>query len=312
MSLEQDALLAAVREAPLDDLPRLALSDWCMEQPDEALRARGELIQLSVRAAVLPVGDPGRTAMAARARALRAAHERAWLGGLAPLLTGWDFERGMLLARVGPGSLRGGGLRGLARLPAWAWVIGLQGVLLTPPDVRALGASPALAGPAALDLGDCDLGPAGVRALAKALGRGCPASLKLGYTRCGDEGAAALAAAACLARLTVLELCNNGIGPAGAAALARSPCLGRLGLLDLSRNPLGDEGGRALAHPTHLPALRHLLLRGCGIGDRGGAAFADGARLAGLQTLDLRDNHFNRATRRELAARFGPRVQLAA
>ena len=40
MTPEIQSLLAAIREAPTDDLPRLALSDWCMEQPDPAMQAR--------------------------------------------------------------------------------------------------------------------------------------------------------------------------------------------------------------------------------------------------------------------------------
>src|SRR5258708_4170547 len=100
MPMELDALLDAIRQSPVDDLPRLALSDWCMEQPDAATQARGEMIQLRVRAAALPASGDERGAMEQRVAALRQQHETEWLAGLGPLLAGWDFERGMILAEV--------------------------------------------------------------------------------------------------------------------------------------------------------------------------------------------------------------------
>ena len=40
MSSELQGLLDAIRERPDEGLPRLALADWCMEQPDEPTQAR--------------------------------------------------------------------------------------------------------------------------------------------------------------------------------------------------------------------------------------------------------------------------------
>src|SRR5688572_26137162 len=94
---EVEGLLDAIRERPDEDLPRLALADWCMEQPDPAVQARGEFIQLRCRAASLPPGDPSRPELELRARLLRSQHEEKWLGEIARNCDGWDFDRGLVV-----------------------------------------------------------------------------------------------------------------------------------------------------------------------------------------------------------------------
>ena len=59
MSRDLTALLAAVRDDPDDELPRLALADWCLEQADEATQARGEYVHVSERRRRMMPGDPG-------------------------------------------------------------------------------------------------------------------------------------------------------------------------------------------------------------------------------------------------------------
>jgi uncharacterized protein (TIGR02996 family) len=314
---ELDALLEAIREAPADDLPRLALSDWCMEQPDPATQARGELIQLRNRAALLPADSPERGAMEQRVQELRGQHEQEWLGGLGSFVSGWDFERGMILVEMTPASLHRTRLAQLAGQPGWKWVIGLKGILLAAGDLGRLlaavsGSRPFLSSLTTLDLSTCDLGGAGVRGLVSAPGVEYLTSLQLGYTRCGDEGAVALAESNQLRRLTLLTLFNNGISSAGATALAGSPHLRKLMRLDLSRNPLGDQGARALAHSPHMPELTELLLASCGIGDRGGVAFVDTTQREKLQLFDLGDNPLGQTTRNELREHYGKRVVFGA
>jgi uncharacterized protein (TIGR02996 family) len=312
MATELDALLEAIREAPADDLPRLALSDWCMEQSDAATQARGEFIQLRARAAALPADSPERGRMERRVVELRQQYEAEWLGGLQPLVRSWDFERGMTLIEVDSTSLRQGRLAHLAAQPGWNQVIGLKGILLNAADVNILIRSPLLLrNLTVLDLCDCEVGAGGIRLLTRASSLPWVTSLKLGYTGCGDDGAVALAESPHLTRLTVLTLYNNDISHVGANALASSPHFRKLAHLDLSRNPIQDQGARALAHSANLPALTHLALESCGIGQRGGSAFVDSTQREGLQLLDLRDNRLGKATRRELSERYGSRVLLS-
>lgn len=307
MSAELRALLDAIRANPEDDLPRLALADWCLEQPDAATQARGEFIHMRCRAALLPAEDPERAALEARASELRRRHERAWLGGLETLAAGWHFERGMVLLEVTGRSLRKQQLARLAGQRGWQWVIGLRGLLLEAADLNRVVGSPLLAQLTSLDFTDCDLGPAGARALADAPHAAQLTRLALGYCRLGDDGACALAACP-TGRLTMLTLCNNAIGPRGCKALAGSAALTRLTLLDLSRNPIGNAGVRALAGSASLAGLTELLLASGGIGDRGVAALVDSPHLGAIRRLDLSDNAIGEPSRRDLRERFAGRV----
>jgi uncharacterized protein (TIGR02996 family) len=310
VSAELDALLAAIRANPEDDLPRLALADWCLEQPDEATQARGEFIHLRCRAAALPEDDPQRPRLIRRARELQETFELHWLGGLDKLVADWDFERGCVFVPVTSGSVSRGKLTRLADAPGWRWVIGVRGRSLTARGVKDLVASPLLAQLTSLDLGHSEVGAPGARALATSRHAGHLAALLMGYCALGDGGVAVLVGSPHLSRLTTLALGNNGIGRDGAAALVRGAYAGRLTRLDLSRNPLGDEGARALAGATAFVALRELSLASCDLGDRGGLLLASSRPLEGLSLLDLRDNRLGEGTREELLDRFGNRLRL--
>jgi uncharacterized protein (TIGR02996 family) len=310
MSSDLAGLLEAVRERPDDDLPRLALADWCMEQPDPVLAARGEFIQLRCQAAGLPLGDEQRSVMEHRARQLRQQHERAWLGELASRVSSWDFERGLVVIELGESFPQRVPLKRLAERTEWLWVIGVKGVMLSERDLRRL-TNWSLAGQlASLDLTDCEVGPGGAEVVARARRLERLTCLRLGYARVGDEGAAALAGSPRLGRLTVLSLPACGIGAAGTKALAGSKYLVRLATLDLSRNLLGLPGARSLAAGRGLPGLSVLALNGCQLGNRGAMALVHAPALDRLQVLELADNDFDQETGAALVERFGGRVRL--
>jgi uncharacterized protein (TIGR02996 family) len=306
---ELAALLEAIRANPEDDLPRLALADWCLEQADPAEQARGEFIHLRCRGAALAPDDPERARLEQRVGALREEFEARWFKGLASL-DGWDFERGCVLLEVTHEWLRRHTYDRLARAAKWPWVIGLRGLLLDADDLAPITSSPHLGQLTSLHLRDCSVGAVGATALAVSpLATGL-AALHLDYCGLGDRGAVALAESPHLKRLTTLGLGNNGIGKQGATAVARSPHLARVVRLDLSRNPVGDPGARALASSAQLSSLRELSLASCNLTDRSGVLLASSSRLEGLALLDLRDNRFREATREELRERFGSRVRL--
>jgi uncharacterized protein (TIGR02996 family) len=303
---DAQGLLDAIRERPDDDLPRLALADWCMEQPDEATQARGEFIQLRCQAARLAPDDPGRPPLDLRSRQLRDQYEGVWLGSLAKDVRSWDFDRGLTVIELA-GNARRFSLDGLIRRPEWLWVIGVKGVLLTREHVEQLSRSGAAGQLTSLDLTDCEVGAGGTRAITTPERFGRLARLRLDYGRVGDEGAEALAKSS-LDRLTVLSLFAAGVGPAGAQVLANSSGLKRLVALDLGHNPLGEQGGRAIAACSALAALRVLSLSGCQIGPRGAASLIHSTALGKLERLDATNNGLSAAAKEELCERFGARV----
>ena len=77
MSSDEWALLAAVRDAPADDLPRLVYADWLDENGHPA---RAEFIRLQVEAERLHPDSARRAALTSQAEALLAAHWLDWWG----------------------------------------------------------------------------------------------------------------------------------------------------------------------------------------------------------------------------------------
>jgi uncharacterized protein (TIGR02996 family) len=83
--------LAAIREAPEDDAPRLVYADWLEEGGD---KDRAEFIRMQCALERLPMDAPQRPELEDRADDLLAEHEERWLGPPPPWLYGWTFRRG--------------------------------------------------------------------------------------------------------------------------------------------------------------------------------------------------------------------------
>ena len=307
---ELDAILDDIRTNPAEDLPRLALADWLMEQDDAASRSRGEFIHARCRAASLPPRDPERAALQLRAEQLRDEHEVEWLGGLAEHLDSWDFERGMIVAGVSTPWFEHVAYKRMATCPGWKWVIGLRVRDYARGLIHTLFSKPFLQSVTWLDFRDCELPRAGASAIARSPHLTRLVSLDLGYTRLDTDRLGGLLENPRLPSLQILHLDNNGISADGVQTLAVSPDFPRLTRLDLSRNPVVDQGSFALARSAHFASLRELLLGSCGIHNRGGIALATSSALANLTLLDLSDNPLDAATRSELRERFGDRVVL--
>src|SRR5947208_9119202 len=91
--LTQDqAFLAAIVDDPDDDSLRLIYADWLEEQGDP----RGEFIRVQCALAQLPPGDPRRSALAERERALGDEHGQTWRSDLPPVLRHQPFVRGFV------------------------------------------------------------------------------------------------------------------------------------------------------------------------------------------------------------------------
>jgi uncharacterized protein (TIGR02996 family) len=74
---DEDGLLAAIRDNPNDDTPRLVYADWLQEHGDED---RAEFIRLQCAATRLPEGDKERRKKEKAAAALLKAHKAEWFG----------------------------------------------------------------------------------------------------------------------------------------------------------------------------------------------------------------------------------------
>src|SRR5262249_33903554 len=77
---ERAAFIAAIREAPDDDAPRLVFADWLEERGDEADIARAEFIRVQVRRANLPIEDERHSELQARELRLLKRWAAVWCG----------------------------------------------------------------------------------------------------------------------------------------------------------------------------------------------------------------------------------------
>lgn len=87
------AFLAAIREHPDADLPRLVFADWLDENGDPA---RAEFIRVQCELASLPDHHPQFRALEDREHELLSEHEPAWAGELPGYATEWDWRRGFV------------------------------------------------------------------------------------------------------------------------------------------------------------------------------------------------------------------------
>src|SRR3954471_11402384 len=158
------AFLAAIRDRPDDDLPRLVYADYLDERGDP----RGEFIRLQIERARLPADDPRRYNLLAREQELLRLHEEEWLGPLAEIVSSHEFRRGLITrvlvmteafvadadtlfawAPIHEVKLRGaeGWVKTLAEMPHLQWLTALELDYdhLEPAEARLLVGSPHLA-----------------------------------------------------------------------------------------------------------------------------------------------------------------------
>jgi uncharacterized protein (TIGR02996 family) len=270
------AFLAAIRDNPEDDLPRLVCADW-LDDHGQHDRAEFIRVQLELSRGVSPRSRARE--LLVRLRALIREHRTRWLGLLASHAPDSVFERGFVesvrlispvLLQHGPALFDEHPIHRLTlygvTIPKWPAVARSPCLgCLTALDLResqdgdalgALGGSPHLGRLRALDLRSTNLTDKG---LAQLLAGGLPAleRLNVAGNRLGPAGAVVLAAAN-LSALTELNLGSTGMNDDSARALAGSPRLAALRSLRVSYNPLTEAGVRALLESPRLPALQQL------------------------------------------------------
>jgi uncharacterized protein (TIGR02996 family) len=235
---DHDALLAAVRASPDEDLPRLAFADWYDEHGQAA---RAEFIRAQVEADRLDEIDSVRIALEDRADALLAEHRAAWLGPAGDHTSRWVFRRGF----VESAAVEVDRFADCADAIFRTWPVrhlrfqSDDGSYVRDDDVRHLTRSPWLARLTGL-------------------------TLFVDADSLSADAAAALARCPYLAELRDLDLNAHepgaGLGARGVRRLANSRYLHRLTALRLRWQCITDDGARALADSPLLPHLRLLDL----------------------------------------------------
>jgi uncharacterized protein (TIGR02996 family) len=237
------AFLAAIRENPDDDLPRLIFADW-LDEHDEPERA--EFIRVQVELARTSKGSPQHEELARRSKALHAAHAESWLAELPPLkgVTWRPFHRGFVEAAVTDDfdTFLAASERVFSTTPLHR--LSIQS--LTARAMRTLAGSPWLAHLTTLDASGGESGNDIVQALVSSPYLARLRQLRLMLQHIGDVGAQVLAESAELAHLHRLDLTCNVIGDTGAEALAAAPGWHDLRRLDLIGNHIGPEGQAVL------------------------------------------------------------------
>jgi uncharacterized protein (TIGR02996 family) len=298
-----EAFLAAIREQPDDDGPRLVYADWL---DDHGQADRAEFIRVQCERA-RGVAGPRAEALLHRAHELLRAHWEEWVGPLREaarpagrkfgekwLSGGFDAEGLSKFRRGFVDTLTLGTEEFLARTGVLARLVPLRHLLLRRADPRAdaLAAAPYLHGLEILsfvDYYDLPLTARGARALASSPHLGRLRNLYLLHNDLGDAGVQALAGAPWLRGLQTLVLAANGLSAVGVRALAESPLTESLGSLWLDRNDLGEEGAAALAFTPLWPRLRTLSLNSTDIDPAGVMALA--AAPSGILTrLNVKNN----------------------
>jgi len=299
-SAEERAFFDRIRDEPADDGPRLIYADWLEEngQPD-----RAEFVRLQVAIERLPDDDPRRSELRDRERMLREANEARWSAHLAPLVTGWEFRRGVIdSVSVDTNQFLAAGAAIFELAPVRKVRFFDVGGRLT-----KLVQSPLLSHIRELDLSGNDLGNRGPILLSKSKYLTRLDALDLSFNEFGDKGLEALANSPIFGKLESLQITDNGeFGVPGLRALANSQYLSELIRLDVSGNYLSDAAIRTVLQGPATQKLRRLLLHGNRLGDSGTAAFAESLIFAKMaeqdRVIDLRRVDMGPTGARALAA----------
>jgi uncharacterized protein (TIGR02996 family) len=342
------ALLAAIRENPDEDAPRLVYADWLEEHgEEESTLARTELIRAQIQLEHLARDDEQRKRLTQRIEELIAAHQQTWLGPLLQSPVFLRFVRGMPALSMTVAQFRKEAFQKVAQ--EWFPRAGVFRLGLSKMNGRMVEvvASPALASLSRLALREAKVGDEGMKLLA-----GCPflenlVELTIEKPYVSDEGINTLAHSPHLKKLRKLGLINLPCGHqqsvtaaslrvlldkrrlphlvalnldrgnwgishlAKLSDLVKIPGLARLRSLDLGSNVIDSEGARLLAGCRYLTGLKELFLGKNAIGEEGVEALLASPHLRGLERLHL---YYNRklspGLQDRLRQRFGAGLKL--
>jgi uncharacterized protein (TIGR02996 family) len=360
--MSEDAFLADILEHPEDDTPRLVFADWL---DDHAQPERAEFIRLQVELARLSAHDPRRPALVKREQVLVQRYARQWFVPPA----GWQPGQAFFVRRGFPDTLALGtedlleqapqllerwpitrlrGSYGMARslhvvraLAESPWLSRIRSLEMFNGHIagalvlRAVAASPHIAGLTSLYAGQCALGDgvvrlvaasphlaslrhldvrhnsitsAGVRALIGSAHRRATRSLSLCANRVSADDVVALLESSGWPALADLDLWNTNLDDPGLEQVVASPGLRKLTSLVLASNQFTDRGVQALAASPHAANLRFLNLSLNTISTSAIAALLASPHLQGLACLRLYKSGVHWRNRNRLREQFGERI----
>jgi uncharacterized protein (TIGR02996 family) len=298
MNAMHQTFLQSIIEAPDDDAPRLAYSDWL---EDNGEPARAEFIRVQCRLAALDEDHPERRELRRREYELLADHWGEWAAPLVGRVRRWWFRRGFVEQVQ---------MKARQFVKEARWLLNLapvRGLYVDHPtldDVRVLLASKHIRRITQLNLDFAKLNDDGMSLLAEAPNLSQLADLSLQYNKFGTTGLTALASSVNLRSLRSLDVRKNDL-PSDALSKFVAACrlplenLNRVihldALRDLSASPLagqlkrlhiGPKALRVLAKSSAFPNLEELAVQSDGIGS-GVAALAESPLLGRLASLEL-------------------------
>jgi uncharacterized protein (TIGR02996 family) len=247
---DRAAFLAAIRDNPEDDLPRLIYADW-LEEHGEPERA--EFIRVQCELARLSNGDPRGLRLIERQDELWSAHQQSWRS-----CPGW----GVIVGTPERGFVRYVGASNFTAFAAVAEQLfadhPVQQVAISrmrPKHLRTLAQMPLLTIVTHLDVSGGTISNSAVVAFARSPYLGRLRELNLSRNQIGDIGAQVLAELSALVGLRVLALSDNAIGDTGAESLAAAPHWHDMKCLELGNNPIGPDG-RALLRARYCDTVK--------------------------------------------------------
>jgi uncharacterized protein (TIGR02996 family) len=279
MSEVDRKLLDAVIAHPLDDGPRLVLSDALQERGDP----RGVFITAQCRLQDRGLGPGERSTLTRQATALLKKHGAEW----AARASGFSYT--MRRGFIDEVEARGSDLAKRSALFAEEPITRLTVTDAGADDMEALAAAGAFARVARLTIRG-EIGDAGASALAGALEK---RALPLQLLNVGDTGIAASGAGALANALTgchTLALTSNPVGDEGLEAIIKAKALTSLTTLFLTNTDLTDEGVTSLAKAKFLTSVSRLgLARNEEVTAESLALIAKSKKLKALRWLEYSD-----------------------
>jgi uncharacterized protein (TIGR02996 family) len=282
---DESALLAAIREHPLEDAPRLVYADWLDERGGEANSARAEFIRAQCESALLAAFDPRYAALRVREKELLRAWRKGWVAHLPRRSRGAEFWRGFpvpvacvsrdRMVKLTEDDLHGAPLWDCPYATdsdffetqlAWPQLHRIRRFSVFSPMARTTNwvarivECPGLRNVTELAFSSCELSAADLKRILDAWTGRRLTALWVNSCPIGDTGIRLIAKHPATTELRLLRAHTIGCTSRGIKAVADGPNLDRVTLATFAHNRLGATGGKHLLRWAALPGMEALYL----------------------------------------------------